>query len=191
MNKHKVDLIISDVSFGQDHSQKEVFNFFKKINSKKIKLIIYTGADWKKPPELINVRMVNKGHAEPTKNLINAIKKTLEKNEIQRLPEKELFKLTRPEYHITTPTEKYLLKQIEESLKGTKQERRKAVLALELNQLKKIISKVKNGEYSQKEMNSIIDKYNKITKELRQKKQETKIKPRKITYKKITKTKMM
>ena len=167
LNTRKIDLVVSDVRNDSANAE-EVTNFLK-IALKKSKLIFYTAAEYDIVPKLENVPYVRKLSET---NIFDKIKETLLSTKSQHISEEAIFKITRPEYHIATPTDK-LIAQMISTFKQTGPENHKVLQALlEFKQLRKELESIKRQTHSQKYMDDLMDKYNNVVKKIKKYKKE-------------------
>lgn len=163
----KIDLVVSDVR-SDFASEKEVVNFFK-VALKKSKLLFYTAAKYDTVPKLENVAYVRK---LSDINVFDKIKETLTSIKKQHITKEALFKITRPTYHVATPTDKFIIKMLA-NFKQTGRKNHEVLQALlEFKQLRKEISEIKYMNHSQKHMDSLMDKYVSVVDKIKKYKQK-------------------
>jgi len=138
LNKRKIDLVISDVK-NDFASEDEVLRFLKNALQKS-KLLFYTSAEYNTIPKLENVAYVKKLTGV---NLFDKIRETLDSNKKQHVTNESLFRMTRPEYHVATPTDKLIVDLLD--VLPPKDIKRHDVLMslIEFNQLRKEIANIK------------------------------------------------
>jgi len=96
------DLVLSDVSF-PEVSPQELASFFKGCLDSGRSLLVYTGAQWEKPPDLPGIEVLEKPCSD--REMIIAVSKAW-KARRGALREEELLALASPERHTATPWEK-------------------------------------------------------------------------------------
>ncbi|MEI8364423.1 MAG: hypothetical protein WCF78_03120, partial [archaeon] len=127
-NRH-VDLVISDVR--SDFASEDEVARFLKVAHEKSKIMFYTNAEYNELPKFENITYIPKSPTRDyykgesvdfdvhNQNVFERIKETLTSNKKQNISEEAINLMTRPEYHIATPSDKDMLKMLDNFKNGS------------------------------------------------------------------------
>ncbi len=160
IQKEKISAISSDIFYNQHKNPSdEYLAFVKECLAKGIVVTLFTGANYFQQPSIDGIKIIEK--PAPYYEITFAIKQGIIERlgNPQQVSDEELHHMCNPEWHLSSPTVKWISK-ILENPNSSRAEREIALLTLDESRIKKELQEsAKHGEWSKRELNELIDNY--------------------------------
>ena len=168
--RKEVDVIVTDIC-GIGSEGRALEDFLYRCAKKNIAVIVYTGADWINVPNVRGVKRVMKPEFDKIYDAIDKARTELGDATTKRRMTKEtreaIHRLANPEWHISTPTVKWL-ERIFENPDSTAVEKAIAMTSLETDVLRRELKEgTENGNWPRRKMDEYFDRYRELTGKLR------------------------